>query len=132
MTATFDPNLGDDVSRVRQTIGDTVTTAAQIQDETITAYLATPWSVLQTSHRLAMDLAAKWSAHGDVTVDDQLQRASKIAEHYWKLAAELKRQLPTQTATSAAFSNIMVTGVGDPRGPLDDCPESCYDVPQCC
>lgn len=148
MTQTFNPSLSDDISQVRQHIGDTgatstggpgyVITGAQIEDETITAYLGRPLSVLWAASKLAYDLSSKWAGRADVNVDDQLMKVSMIAKNYAemgaRLAVEARQQDGPQGGNTGAsgFGPIMVTGLTDRRGPLDNCPESAYDFPDCC
>lgn len=129
MAATFDPGLADDVSKVRQKIGDTAVAKAQIQDETIQAYLDTPMTILGAAKRLALDLAAKWASVGDVMIDDQLQRASHISKAYIDLAQALAKEEmgSTPASPSGGGAAIMVGGIGDRRGPLDDCPAAYYN-----
>ncbi len=124
MAATFNPSLATPLDRVRQLIGDTTVASAKIQDETISAYLARPLSEHGAASLLAYVLAAKYAGMADVTVDDQLTRASHLYEHYTKLGDRLAKQdaaKPNPSAGDAYGGGIIVTGVGDCRGPLDDC-----------
>lgn len=113
------------MSQVRQRLGDTSCERAEVQDETIQAYLTmTSNNVLQTCHKLALDLQAKYARYADVTVDDQLQRFKHIYDNYTKLADRFAREiaaLPPSTDGAAGFSPIVVGGLGDCRGPLDNC-----------
>ncbi len=61
MTFTFKPDLSDDLSRVRQRIGDTDVSKPQLDDETINAYLGEPKSVLETAYTCAIDLSARYA-----------------------------------------------------------------------
>lgn len=112
---------------MRQKIGDTnvkVESKIEVQDETIQAYLNTLGGVSETAYQLALDLAAKYAKYGDVTVDDQLQRYKHIYDNYVALAERLGREIgkvAVPTAAAIARPGIMVSGVGDCRGPLDDC-----------
>lgn len=123
MTTTFSPSLNSPVSRVRQFIGDTNIAKAEVEDETISAYLAT-LSEKATAAQLAYDLAAKYSRLADTTVDDQLTRFSHISENYRKLAERLAAEAATEAGIAATpttgYTPIMATGIGDCRGPLDD------------
>lgn len=113
MATTYNPNLADRISRVRQFIGDTDIAAAEIQDETITYYLDTGGlSELGAASRLAWDLSAKYAKRADVDVDDQLQRFSQTSKQY----AELARILGAQAAagigppvnTASGFGRVIV------------------------
>lgn len=123
MTATFNPSLTDAISRVRQTIGDTVVspaTKAQVQDETITAVLTSKNSdELAASIQLAWDLSARWALAVDTEIDNQLIKASQRAKAYKDLALRLERQAAkgSATANGASFSGIYVGGTTDTRGP---------------
>lgn len=130
MAATFNANLADPISKVRQKIGDTDTTNVEVQDETITAYLTEKGGVvLQVAHQLALDLAAKYARYADTTVDDQLTRFKHVYDNYIKLADRLGKEIaalaPTSPA-SAAQPGIYVGGIGDCRGPLDSCCDDVY------
>lgn len=123
MTATFDPSLSNAVSQVRQYLGDTTVNDAdvppEVQDETITAYLATK-SVLSAAAQLARDIAAKYAGMVDITVDHQLTKASQRYAQYMALALYLEDKARQATTLSdQGSSGIMVTGVGDCRGPFD-------------
>lgn len=136
MTATFNPDLSNDISKVRQYLGDTDTARPQIQDETITAYRAT-LSILRTAEQLANDLAAKYARMADVNVDDQLTKASHLMAHFTALAARLgataaaAELAAATTDAAAAYPGIVVAGIGDCRGPLDDCGLASYTCPTC-
>jgi hypothetical protein len=124
MAATFNPGLLTPLDRVRQLIGDTDVNAPKFDDATITFYLQKPLSEFRAASALAYDLAAKYAGMADVTVDDQLTRASHLFDHYSKLAARLLAQdqeTPNPSAGSAYGGGVIVTGLGDCRGPLDDC-----------
>lgn len=115
---TFDPALTTPKDQVRQRIGDTEVVGAQVQDETIAAYLGT-MSVLGAARQLCLDLAAKWARVGTVTLDDQQQRGEAISKHYLDLAAQLAKE---DAKTSPGVSNtgsIFVGGLDDCRGPID-------------
>jgi hypothetical protein len=103
MTATFDPTLKDDVSQVRQRIGDVVTLGAQVQDETIQAYIDQGMTILVCARRLCLDLSALWTRKAaTVTIDDQRSDFSKVAAHYLTLAAEIDREMAPVTTTAAS------------------------------
>lgn len=112
MTATFSPDLADDVSKVRQRIGDTDVSKAQIQDETITAYITGQGlTVLATARRLCLDLAGVWSRKAAmITLDDQRSDFSKVATHYITLATEIEKELrPVVSVDGAADPGLYMT-----------------------
>ena len=121
MAATFDPSLADAISRVRMKIGDWTNMAkAQVQNETITATLADPTinnDETRASIQLLYALAAKWSAVTDAELDNQEIKASHMAANYLAMAKRL--EVIASAAVSGAASNggIIVTGLGDCRGP---------------
>lgn len=124
MTFTFHNDLSDDLSRVRQYLGDTDQASALVQDETIEAYLKTR-SELATAAQLARDIAAQYARQIDNTADGASQRAAQLYDHFRSLADDLQRQAAeqTQAATSGGFSGLGVFGataqeVYDAR---DDC-----------
>lgn len=125
MPATFDPALKDDVSLVRFKIGDTNVDnprKTEVQDETI-EFLLQSQSVGEAAYNIVLGIAAKYARYGDVTVDDQLQRYKHIYDNYMKLAERLGREIGVVVTTPAAALSppIMVMGLNDRRGPLDDC-----------
>lgn len=129
MTATFEPDLSDAISRVRMTIGDTVVAKAQIQDETITALLVT-YNDDETKVAIALceNLAAKWASITDAQLDNQEIKASHMSANYLKLADRLRSRSAASVGVSATYSGIMVSGVGDCRGPdLTLAGDCCYE-----
>lgn len=122
MSATFNINLATSIDRIRQRIGDTdVSDATKVaaQNETIQAYLDQGFSELKTAARLCRDIAAQYAKVGDVNLDNQLSRTSQIFKHYIDLAIAIEAEERKATTTAATFSNIMVGGLSDTRGPLD-------------
>jgi hypothetical protein len=120
MTATFDPELADPKDRIRQRIGDTDPASAQVQDETIEAYLLSGLSELGVARQLCLDLAAKWATASTVTLDDQQQRAEGVYKHYIDLAAQIGKLMAPPTGQGSVAGSIIVGGLNDTRGPLDD------------
>jgi hypothetical protein len=120
MSVSFDPGLGDDISKVRQLIGDQ--DGAETPDETIEAYLAMPWSVTKTAMQLAYDISAKYASANEYTVDNQRNDNRAISANYKALADRLYAQVQLDERTGAApgafGAAIMVTGLNDHRGPL--------------
>lgn len=125
MTFTFSPALTTSRDKVRQKIGDTKSVGHQIEDETIDTYLNV-LTVPGTARQLCLDLAAKWAGVADITVDDQMQRISQVRANYLALAERFRLEDLPATAASVSFPRIMVGGIGDCRGPLDD---PCCDTP---
>lgn len=126
MTATYNESLTNDVSKVRFHLGDTDVTNAQVQDETITAILSEPRGVISTAAKLARSLAAKYARMVDVNVDAQMTRASTLYEQFRDLAIKLEAEAasdePRNPADPGAYSGgIIVQGLTDTRGPIDEC-----------
>lgn len=130
MAATYSPSLSNEVSQVRQWLGDTgngagaFPQAAEVQDETIQAYLDQGCSVLRAAARLARDLSARYAKMVDVDVDDQLTKASQRYKQYKELAASLDALADAEAAggdtnSAPVYVAPLVYGVGDMRGPLD-------------
>lgn len=118
MSFTFNANLSDAVSQVRQRIGDTASTGHQIEDETITAYETQGLTVLATARRLCLDLAAKWATAAMITLDDQRSDFTKTHQHYLDMAKAIEAEMrPAVTDAAAAGSAIMVTGCDEPCAP---------------
>jgi uncharacterized iron-regulated protein len=135
MASTFNPDLSDDVSMVRFHLGDTDMASPELQDATITTILLnapnSPISTLHAAAKCARALAAKYAGIADVNVDDQMTRASQLYKNFSALAIRLQAEADSQTgisnAATAPYPGIMVTGVGDERGPLwydPTCPPS--------
>lgn len=111
-------------------LGDTNTSNPEVQDESINFFLVTQGkSVTQAAIACAWAIAGKYASVADVNVDDQLTKYSEVYKHWVDLARRLEagggdafEPLPDPANTSAG-SGIIVNGVGDCRGPLDDC---CY------
>lgn len=118
---TFDPTLAAPLDRIRQRIGDTDPARAQVQDETITAYLGLGFSELRAAQRLCLDIAAKYAPIGDIALDRQLSKTSQIYDHYIQLAADIGAEMAKATPASSATPQMIVGGIGDRRGPLDRC-----------
>lgn len=139
MVATFKPDLSNPVSKVRQLIGDTDVSnlnKVEVQDETILAYMAAPFShtVTRAAAQLAYDISAKYARLADTTIDDQLTRWQHVTQQYKDLGDRLTAAANREDSVAGAggsFSGVMVTGIGDCRGPLDNCAASSYDCPTC-
>lgn len=128
MAATFNPDLSDAISRIRQIIGDTTVARAQFQDETITAYLAAKGdNENAVAAQLAWDLSAKWASAVDVEVDQQkVTSASNLSKRYAELAKRLEDQGRAGAAlTSSGFGGVYVGGLDDCRGPSLTFPYEC-------
>ena len=120
MTFSYNPNLADPISRVRQTLGDVDTATHDAEDETITYYLSAYPSELQVALVLCRDLMAKYAKLVDVTVDHQTTRASQAYQNYKNLAMQLEARLAaTGGVPLGAFVGVMVTGQGVDLGPWD-------------
>lgn len=95
-----------------------------MQDETITAYLATGITELRAAARLAWDLSSRYAKMVDVDVDDQLTKASQRYKQYKELAERLDKLADAESAGGSsgevsAYAMPLVYGIGDVRGPLD-------------
>lgn len=123
MTVTFNPDLGTAIDRIRQRIGDADTTNAQVQNETITAYLAvTGKTELEVARQLCLDLAAKWARFATTTLDDQQQRSETIHKHYLTLAEAIMGEIRLTASNPTSTGGITVGGLDDCRGPIDPWP----------
>jgi hypothetical protein len=114
MTATYDPSLGDDISRMRQAVGDTDLAEPFEPDVTYTALLleASDWRLAAAA--LSRSLAARainrpssFTAVGDLTVS-----WSDRANAWLRLATALETAHARET--SAADNSI---GFADPVRP---------------
>lgn len=120
MAFTFDPTLSSPRDRIRQLIGDTDSTHPQIPDETIDYYTGVDSVELSVAYKLALDLAARYARYPQITVDHQMTNAVQISANYRALAAELLTQLRNGSAGATEDQpGIVVTGIGDCRGPYD-------------
>lgn len=77
------------------------------------------------AHQLCLDLAARFAKMGDVTLDDQMTRASHIYKHYIDLAAKIASQM--KASADASMTSVMVGGLGDDRKAFQDRPLSAYN-----
>lgn len=123
MAATFTPALNDPISRVRFKIGDTDVANPEVQDETVDYYLGQGKTELRTAAILARSIAAKYAKYADLNVDDQLTKYSQVYKNWVSVAEQLEREADaeklTPTAPVTTYSGVVVTGLGDYRGPLD-------------
>lgn len=110
---------------MRLELGDTTLTNPEVQDETITYYLQTKQlTVLGAAAALAWTIAAKYAKLADVTMDDQLTRYSHVYENWTNLATRLTADaaaesvVPTPATATAGVGSVIVTGIGDCRGPI--------------
>lgn len=126
MAITFNPALPSATDRIRQRIGQTDLVNAKIQDETIQAYLDQDMSELGVAYQLCLDLAALYAGIGNTQIDNQLSRNDQISKHYLDMASVILREMKGDTAGGANTGAIIVGGIGDTRGPLQDCPASSY------
>jgi hypothetical protein len=102
MTWSYDPTqLGESqVYQVRLKIGDTDTSAQQLQDEEIQYWLDSEVSVDAAAYQAALALAGKYTRKVDKAVGDLKISYSKIAQQYKDLAEVLMsknglHQIPT-------------------------------------
>lgn len=126
MSFTYNPALSDPISRVRFRLGDTTVGRPELEDETISYHLTTlELTETGTSARLAAGIAAKYASMADVNVDDQLTKWSSVYAHWAALAkllaaeAAAESAAPTTATAGQSQGAIIVTGIGDYRGPLD-------------
>lgn len=116
MSFTFEADLSDEVSQVRQLLGDTVDTGHRVEDETIDAYLPQK-GVISTASQLAYDLAARYAVMVDMEVDNQNNKASQLSAQYEALGKRLEAQAASKAAADASgFCGVYVGGIGDNRG----------------
>jgi hypothetical protein len=109
---TFNANLSDSISKVRQLIGDVVDAGHLIEDATITAYL-TEKTTLGTAAQLARDLASRFAGAVDTAVDGAQFRNSQRYRAFNDLALKLEGRLASEAAgstDSGAFTGLGVFG----------------------
>ena len=114
MAFTYNADLTDKTSQVRQYVGDTDEKDAQVQDATILAYL-TNLSPLKAASRIAYDLSAKYTRLAIVNrFDDQETDYSKVAQAYKDLGKMLDTREDVtpgqQNASAPVVQGIVVTG----------------------
>lgn len=123
MATTFNPNLATPKDRIRQRIGDVdfSRAPAQVQDETIAAYLSQGFTELRCAARLCRDIAARYANVGDLMIDGQRSSTGKIYDHYISLAAQIEAEErpATQAQVDSGQGAVLVGGIGDCRGPID-------------
>ena len=122
MAMNFDPALGDPVSQVRFLLGDTSPPRHEVEDETIGFFLTTK-TVAAAAAALAWGVVAKYAKIADVAVDNQLTKYSKVYDHWLILAKHLDKEAGagpfSEPPAASSYARVMVTGLGDRRGPLD-------------
>ncbi len=111
MAFTFDPGLTTALSRVRQTIGDTVDAGHLVEDATITYYLSTR-SELASALQLSQDLMARFAGEVDKDFDGQGVKASQRYKQYKDLAATLERKLAQEGGSSVDGEIEDFSGIG--------------------
>lgn len=113
MAFTFDPALADDVSKVRDLIGDIVEAGHLLPDATINAYLANG-TVETAAARAARGLAARFAGLKDSSQDGQSEKASHLYRHYSDMALRLEKAASAAAASASVgqtgFSGLFVGG----------------------
>lgn len=108
MSFSYDPNLGDDVSKVRFLIGDT-TEPAKFSDEAITTWLAlNGGNVYLTAALLADSLAATYASRQNLKIDGFSVDYGARADQYRRLAITLRN---TAAGGAGALGAPFVGGV---------------------
>lgn len=115
---------------MRFLLGDTALPKTEVQDETIQYFLDdVGLSELATAARCARSIANHYASLADVTVDDQLTRYSHVHKAWLAVADRLTAEAaaesvaPNPATAGSGYSSIIVRGIGDCRGPLDN---DCY------
>jgi len=89
MSFAFDPNLGDDISKIRQLIGDT-TSPGIFSNEAIQAWFDLDGNIYEAAALLADNLAASYSNRQSLKIDGFSIDYGARAEQYRKLAVSLR------------------------------------------
>lgn len=114
MTATYNPDLSDAISKVRYYLGDTVVGGALRPDETITAVLALySGAIFAAAADLARSIAAEFAAAVDSNVDGQGEMNSQRYRQFTTLADRLEIKAKAEaasTTTRDSFSGISTFG----------------------
>lgn len=94
MTFTYDPSLADDVSKVRDLVGDTDSLYPEFQDETLQAYLdMSKNNVLSAAVQATFRLYVNYAKSADVSeVDNTRIESRNKADAFEKIYKELKAQ----------------------------------------
>lgn len=111
MAFSYNPNLGDPISRVRQHIGDKKDAGHKVEDETITAYLVEK-SELSTAAQLARDIAAEYASSVDSEHDGQAERNSQLYDQYMRLAADLQCRAGDEASGATGNDGTFFGGIG--------------------
>ena len=110
------------MSQVRFLLGDTSPTSHEVEDETIDYFLTTK-TVAAAAAAVAWGIVAKYASIADVNVDNQLTKYSAVYEHWITLAKRLEKEAGagpfSAPPAASSYAGVMVTGIGDRRGPLD-------------
>lgn len=101
MSFTYDPSLGDNISKARFLIQDTNELAPYFQDETISALLATNGdSPLKVAKALAQALWTQYLQRADVAEVDDVRLDYKDKANQFKiLYEELSKQVFTESSS---------------------------------
>lgn len=102
MTATFNPNLGTDLDKVRYAVGDTKPDKAMVQDETINALLGvTDATVASVSAQVAQGIWTEYQQRVTYDVDGEGERFSDLAKNYAATVALLNTKAAAELAAGA-------------------------------
>jgi len=90
---TFNPELGDNLDKIRVLLGDTVETGHKAEDETILWAIEVEENVFEAAALVADILSAKYSSTAQSrTIGELSLQASNLARQFGELASSLRTQ----------------------------------------
>lgn len=112
MTFSYDPSLADDISKVRDTIRDTVEAFADFPDETLQAYLDVTGSVSGASAQAAWRLYLDYAKAADVAEADDIRIENKTKSDTFKeIYEELKQEAQKDKAKASGKAPMFFGGL---------------------
>lgn len=108
MSANYEPELTDDVSKVRFALGDTDVENPLLSDEEITAKIAEGASILMTSAELADSIAARYARRVSISIDGASFSYGELSRSYSALAQRLRARA---TNEDGGLGSPVVTGI---------------------
>lgn len=104
----YDPELTDDISRVRFALGDTDADKPLLTDEEITYVTSDNGSILEAAAELADALAARYSRRVSVSIDGASFNYQQLSQNYAALATRLRARASLE---DGGLGRPVVTGV---------------------
>lgn len=113
MAFTYDPNLGDPISQVRNYVGDTEAEYAQFQDEEIQFFLdVNNGSVVGAASEAVFRLYVAYSQRSEeAEVDDVRVRYGNIADNLFKVYNALKEKTRKDKLLKSSTAPIFFGGL---------------------